>query len=57
MQLTPIATSENPAEHKSSNLIELENGQYTLHPNNRMRIFDNSLTPENQNVFRFQLVI
>ena len=22
------ATSENPAEHKSHNLIELENGQY-----------------------------
>ena len=39
------ATSENPAEHKSSNLIELDNGQYALYPNNRMRIFDNSLTP------------
>ncbi len=39
------ATSENPAEHKSHNLIELQNGQYALYPNNRMRIFDNSLTP------------
>ena len=39
------ATSENPAEHKSHNLIELENGQYALYPNNRMRIYDNSLTP------------
>ena len=39
------ATSENPAEHKSHNLVELENGQYALYPNNRMRIFDNSLTP------------
>ena len=38
-------TSENPAEHKSHNLIELDNGQYALYPNNRMRIFDNSLTP------------
>jgi len=38
-------TSENPAEHKSHNLIELNNGQYALYPNNRMRIFDNSLTP------------
>ena len=38
-------TAENPAEHKSHNLIELENGQYALYPNNRMRIFDNSLTP------------
>ena len=39
------ATSENPAEHKSHNLIELNNGQFALYPNNRMRIFDNSLTP------------
>ena len=40
------ATSENPAEHKSHNLIELDNGQFALYPNNRMRIYDNSLTPE-----------
>ena len=40
------ATSENPAEHKSHNLIELRNGQYALYPNNRLRIFDNSLTPK-----------
>ena len=40
------STSETPAEHKSHNLIELENGQYALYPNNRMRIFDNSLTPK-----------
>ena len=39
------ATSENPAEHKSHNLIQLDNGQYALYPNNRLRIFDNSLTP------------
>ena len=38
------ATSENPAEHKSHNLIELENGQYA-YPNNRLRIYDNSLAP------------
>ena len=36
------------AEHKSHNLIELENGQYALYPNNRMRIYDNSLTPVNK---------
>ena len=40
------ATSENPAEHKSFNLIELHNGQYALYPNNRIRIYDNSLTPK-----------
>ena len=39
------ATSENPAEHKSHNLIELQNGQFALYPNNRIRIYDNSLTP------------
>ena len=39
-------TSEDPSEHKSHNLIKLENGQFALYPNNRMRIYDNSLTPE-----------
>ena len=40
------STAETPAEHKSHNLIELENGQFGLYPNNRMRIYDNSLTPD-----------
>ena len=40
------STSESPAEHKSHNLLELDNGQYCLYPNNRMRIYDNSITPE-----------
>ena len=40
------STSEQPAEHKSHNLIELDNGQFALYPNNRMRIYDNSITPE-----------
>ena len=40
------ATSESPAEHKSFNLLELKNGQYCLYPNNRMRVYDNSLTPD-----------
>ena len=40
------STSEQPAEHKSHNLIELDNGQFCLYPNNRMRIYDNSITPE-----------
>ena len=39
------STSEVPEEHKSFNLLELENGQYALYPNNRMRVYDNSLTP------------
>jgi len=40
------ATSETPAEHKSFNLLELNNGQFCLYPNNRMRVYDNSLTPQ-----------
>lgn len=38
--------SEVPDEHKSHNCILLENGQFCLYPNNRMRVFDLSITPE-----------
>ena len=38
--------SETPAEHKSHNCIALENGQFALYPNNRMRLYDLSITPE-----------
>ena len=40
------STSEIPSEHKSFNLLELDNGQYCLYPNNRMKVYDNSLTPQ-----------
>ena len=40
------STSETPAEHKSHNLLALDNGQFCLYPNNRMRVYDNSLTPK-----------
>ena len=40
------STAEQPDEHKSFNLLELENGQFCLYPNNRMRVYDNSLTPK-----------
>lgn len=36
--------SETPDEHKSFNLIALNNGQFALYPNNRCRIYDPSLT-------------
>ena len=49
------STSENPPEHKSHNLIELDNGQFALYPNNRMRIYDNSLTPEPPKVPDFKV--
>ena len=40
------STSERPAEHKSNNIIELSNGQYCAYPNNRTRMYDNSLSPD-----------
>ncbi len=36
--------SEVPDEHKSHNIIELENGQIGAYPNNRCRMLDPSLT-------------
>lgn len=44
---TDYNVSEVPDEHKSHNCIELENGQFALYPNNRTRLYDLSLTPEN----------
>ena len=38
--------SEVPQEHKSHNCVELENGQFALYPNNRMRLYDLSITPD-----------
>ncbi len=49
------STSETPEEHKSFNLLQLENGQYCLYPNNRMRIYDNSLTPEKPKIPDFKV--
>jgi len=53
------STAEQPEEHKSFNLLELENGQYCLYPNNRMRVYDNSLTPKQpkQPDFRVSTVV
>jgi hypothetical protein len=49
------STAEVPEEHKSFNIIELENGQYAAYPNNRMRVFDNSLTPKNPKMPDFKV--
>ena len=40
------STSETPSEHKSLNIIEMENGQFCAYPNNRLRIIDTSLSPK-----------
>jgi len=41
-----ISFSETPDEHKSFNIIELQNGQIAAYPNNRCRVIDPSLSPE-----------
>lgn len=47
--------SEKPEEHKSHNVIELKNGQYAIYPNNRMRIYDLSITPEDPKMPDFKV--
>jgi hypothetical protein len=37
--------SETPDEHKSFNLLRLDNGQFALQPNNRCRFFEPSTNP------------
>ena len=44
-----------PDEHKSFNLVELRNGQYCLYPNNRCRIFDTSMTPQDVKIPDFKV--
>jgi hypothetical protein len=39
------STSEAPAEHKSFNIIKLDNGQFAAYPNNRCRVYDTSVDP------------
>jgi hypothetical protein len=41
-----VSLSESPNEHKSFNIIQLENGQFTAQPNNRVLFHDQSLTPK-----------
>lgn len=38
--------TETPEEHKSFNLLKLDNGQFALQPNNRCRFYDPSITHE-----------
>jgi hypothetical protein len=38
--------AESPDEHKSFNLLRLDNGQFALQPNNRCTFVDPSLTPK-----------
>ena len=40
-----VSYSEVPEEHKSFNILELDNGHYAAQPNNRVLFYDKSLTP------------
>lgn len=40
-----VSLSETPNEHKSFNVIKLNNGQFAAQPNNRILFHDQSLTP------------
>ena len=41
-----VSLSETPNEHKSFNIIKLDNGQFCAQPNNRILFHDQSLTPK-----------
>ena len=40
-----VSYSEVPEEHKSFNILELDNGHFAAQPNNRCLFYDKSLTP------------
>ena len=40
-----VSLSQTPNEHKSFNIIKLDNGQFAAQPNNRTLFYDQSLTP------------
>lgn len=47
--------SQTPDEHKSFNIIKLDNGQFCAQPNNRVLFFDQSLTPNGTNIPDFEV--
>lgn len=47
--------SEYDSEHKSFNVIKLNNGQFAAQPNNRVLWYDNSLIPEKLKIPTFKV--
>jgi hypothetical protein len=45
-RIPDFTLSETPDEHKSYNLLKLDNGQFALQPNNRCRFFEPAFNPE-----------
>ena len=50
-----VSLSETPNEHKSFNIIKLDNGQFTAQPNNRILFHDQSLTPNGLKIPDFKV--
>ena len=42
-----VTYSEIPSQHKSFNILKLENGHFAAQPNNRVIFYDKSLSPAN----------
>lgn len=47
--------SETAEEHKSFNIIQLDNGQFAAQPNNRMKWYDQSLVPLETKIPKFNV--
>jgi hypothetical protein len=43
-----VGFSEEPDQHKSGHVIALDNGNYAIQPNNRVRVFDPSFTVKHE---------
>ena len=50
-----VSLSETPNEHKSFNVIKLDNGQFCAQPNNRILFHDQSLTPRGLKIPDFKV--
>jgi hypothetical protein len=50
-----VSLSQKPNEHKSFNIIKLDNGQFAAQPNNRVLFYDQSLTPKGVTIPDFKV--
>ena len=50
-----VSLSQTPNEHKSFNIIKMDNGQFSAQPNNRVLFYDQSLTASGLKVPDFKV--
>ena len=50
-----VGFSETPSQHKSFNIIKLENGHFAAQPNNRVIFYDKSYTPSKMKMPDFKV--